>query len=132
MLMFIPHELEIEGRPELRKFPANVLFAKVTTRDGVKVMGSALYEPDVSSFASDGTRRLLRYKNTHGGNCWLQIAYDTEKQAWEGDKIINGKIVGSASGNGWQGFFTHFTLLGLTNGELCVMEKLASPPAVTR
>ena len=132
MLMFIPHELEIEGRPELRKFPANVLFAKVTTKDGVKIMGSALYEPDVSSFASDGTRRLLRYKNTHGGNCWLQIAYDTEKQAWEGDKIINGKIVGSASGNGWQGFFTHFTLLGLTNGELCVMEKLASPPAVTR
>ena len=107
------------------------MFAKVTTKDGVKIMGSALYEPDVSSFAGDGTRRLLRCKNTHGGNCWLQIAYDTEKQAWEGDKIINGKIVGSASGNGWQGFFTHFTLLGLTNRERCVMEKLASPPAVT-
>ena len=130
--MFIPYELELEGRPELRKFPANVLFAKVTTIDGVNVMGSALYEPDVSSFARDGTRHLLSYKNTHGGNCWLQIAYDTEKQAWKGDKIIDGKIVGCAFGNSWQRFFTQFTLLGLKNGERCVMEKLASPPTVTR
>ena len=132
MLMFIPHELEIEGRPELRKFPANVLFAKVTTRDGVKVMGSALYEPDVSSFASDGTRHLLRYRNTHGGDCWLQIVYDTEKQVWEGEKIINGEIAWSAFGNSWKRFFIQFTLLGLKNGECCILEKLASPPTFTR
>ena len=129
--MFIPYELEIEGRPELRNFPANVLFAKFATKDGVKVMGSALYEPDVSSFASDGTKRLMRYRNKHGGDCWLQISYDTEKQVWWGDKIINGKIVGSATGPGWQGFFLHFTLLGLKNGECCVMEKLAAPPTLT-
>jgi len=35
--MFIPYELEIDGRPELRKFPANVLFAKVATKGGVSI-----------------------------------------------------------------------------------------------
>src|SRR5262245_54204524 len=125
--MFVPHELEVEGRPELRRFPANVLFAKVSTRDGVPILGSALYEPDLSSFESSGTRSLLRYKNLHGGNCWLRIAYDSEQETWEGEKIIDGEMVGSASGPGWQGFFAHLTLLGLANGERCHMERLVSP-----
>src|SRR5213592_4195873 len=51
-LMFIPHELEIEGRPKLSKFPLNVLFADYTIRDGVRAMGSALYEPDLLQFGA--------------------------------------------------------------------------------
>jgi hypothetical protein len=102
-----------------------VLFAKFTVRDGQPILRSALYEPDLSSFAREGARHVLRYKNSHGGNRRLQIAYYTKKHAWEGEKIVNGEIVGAASGDDWHGFCAHLTLLGLANGERCEMESLA-------
>ena len=37
---------------------------------------------------------------------------------------MEGKIVGLASGADWKGFFTHLTLLGLANGERCVMGSI--------
>ena len=129
--MFIPHELDIEGRPDLRKLPANVVFAKVGTNEGVPVMGSALYEPDLSSFSCNGSQCSLTYKNKFGGNCWLRITYHTDRQTWEGEKSVEGKIVGSASGADWNGFFTHLTLLGLSNGEQCTMERLPEASSST-
>jgi hypothetical protein len=123
-LMFIPHELDIEGRPELRTLPANVLFAKLGTNAGVPVMGSALYEPTLSSFDFCRSQCSLTYKNKYGGDCWLRITYHTDKQTWEGEKNVEGKLVGVAFGTDWEGFFTQLTLLGLANGECCVMENI--------
>lgn len=125
VLMSIPHELDIEGRPELRKFPANALFAKIGVREGMPVVGLAMYEPDLSSLERSGSHCSLTYRNEYGGDFWLRITYDTDRDVWEGEKRVNGNIVGSAAGSEWNGFFTHLTLLGLANGERCAME---SPP----
>lgn len=122
--MFIPCEFDIEGKPELRKFPVNVLFAKIGLREGVLVIGRAIYDPDLASLDISGSQCSLIYRNKYGGRCWLRITYDTDTEAWEGEKNINGKSVGSASGPEWEGFFTHLTLLGLVNGERCMMERL--------
>ena len=123
-LMFIPNELEIEGRPDLRKLPSNVVFAKVGINAGVPVFGRALYEPDLSSFNSSGSQCSLTYKNKYGGNCWVRITYHSDTQSWEGQKSVEGKIVGFSSGADWKGFFTHLTLQGLASGEHCMMESL--------
>lgn len=123
VLMFIPHELDIEGQPELRKFPTNVLFVKIGVRKGVLVIGRATYEPDLASLDKSESQYTLIYKNKHGGDCWLRITYDADREVWEGEKNVNRKIVGSASGSEWKGFFSHFTLLGLVNGERCIMQS---------
>src|ERR1051325_7376104 len=107
-LMFILRELEIEGRPELSKFPLNVLFADYTIRDGVRTMGSALYEPDLSSLGRSGSKYFLLYNNKYGGDCHLRITYDTEKEAWEGEKIIDRELAWTSHGRDWQLFFEHF------------------------
>jgi len=123
--MFIPHELEIDGRPELRNLPANVLFAKVGTNAGVPVLGSALYEPDLASLDFSGSRCTLTYKNTHCGDGWVRITYDTDSRTWEGEKSVGGKVVWIAFGADWKQFFTQLTLLGLAKGEGCVMESIS-------
>jgi len=130
--MFIPNELDIEGRPDLHRLPANVLFAKIGTNAGVPVIGNALYEPDLSSLECSGSQCSLTYKNKHGGDCWLRITYHTDRQTWNGEKSVEGKIVGFASGADWKGFFTHLTLLGLANGERCVMNSLSDPTQSSR
>jgi hypothetical protein len=124
-LMFIPNELDIEGRPELRKLPASVLFAEVGANEGARVLGSALYEPDLSSLYFDGGECTLRYQNKHGGDSSVRITYHVGKQMWEGEKSVAGKIVGVALGADWKHFFTQLTLLGLAKGEACVMERVA-------
>lgn len=122
--MFIPKELDIEGRPELRKLPKNVLFAKVGTNAGVPVLGSAVYEPDLSSLDFGGSRCCLTYKNKHGGDAWVRITYDTDRQTWQGEKSVEGKAVGMAFGVDWKGFFTQLTLLGLATGEACIFDRI--------
>jgi hypothetical protein len=94
-------------------------------------MGSALYEPDLSSFDSNVSQCSLTYKNKHGGDCWLRITYHIDTKTWEGEKSVEGKVVGFASGAEWKGFFTHLTLLGLAKGERCVMEGLSEASSST-
>ncbi len=120
---FVPHRLEMEERLELNIFPFNVLFAQHGTKDGKRVYGSAVYEPDIQSYRSEGELRSMRYLNGYGGNSMLIISYDTKKAEYHGEKFVNGKSVGMAyGGNNWNLFFAHFTALGLANGERCKFE----------
>ena len=40
------------------------------------MLGSALYQPDLSSLEFKGNQTSLTYKNTHGGDGWVRIIYD--------------------------------------------------------
>ena len=106
-MMFVPFELALEGRPDLKVFPLNILFAQFGSRSGETVVGSALYEPELSSLENEGSLRHMTYKNKYGGDCWVRITYNSETKAWQGDKSVNGKSVGMAMGSTWQKFFYH-------------------------
>ena len=124
-LGFIPYCLEIDGRPELSVFPLNILFAKYKCEtDGRKIMGNALYKPDLESFRSGGKECSMTYRNAYGGNSHLVIKYDQLKKNYTGEKVVNGKWVGMAEGPEWKMFFVHFTALGLSNGERCELEDI--------
>jgi hypothetical protein len=121
---FIPSELKIEGRPDLRVFPLNVLFAKYKTKDGKTIMGSALYEPNIESLKQDKKEWQMRYYNIYNSKDWLLIKYHSEKHTYWGHKFVNNKSAGSAFGIEWKMFFVHFTNLGLVNGERCKFEEV--------
>lgn len=123
-LGFVPHRLEINEMPELNIFPLNVLFTSLGIKDGKQVMGDAIYNPDFSSFKRDGDKYSMQYRNGYGGDSWLRIDYDFKKKSWTGEKFVNGKSAGMAFGTQWQGFFVHFTMLGLTNGERCKFDPI--------
>jgi hypothetical protein len=119
-MMFVPFKLELEGRPDLEVFPHNILFAQIGSRSGERVVGSALYEPDLSSLEDKESLRHMTYKNMYGGDSSVRITYNSETRAWQGSKTVNGKFAGMATGGTWQMFFTHLTRLGLTAGEPCI------------
>lgn len=121
---FVPHPLEITERPELNVFPLNMLFAKRGIKNGKNVMGTALYEPNLESFKREGEKCSMEYRNTHGGTSRLVIEYDMLKKSYHGEKLVNGESAGMASGPEWKMFFVHFTLLGLTKGEMCEFEDI--------
>lgn len=119
---FVPHRLEIEGMPDLGNFPFNVLFASFTIKDESRIMGSAVYEPDITSFKKDGSKSSMKYKNAYGGNSWLIISFDENEKIYKGEKFVEEKSAGMAFGAEWKIFFVHFTALGLTNGERCLFQ----------
>ncbi|MDO8558058.1 MAG: hypothetical protein Q7S09_02605 [bacterium] len=120
---FIPHNLEIAGRPELSVFPFNVMFAQYGTKEGKNVMGSAVYEPDWATFKREGTESSMTYRNSYGGDGYLVITHDGK--SYHGEKYVGGKSAGSADGGlDWKMFFVHFTALGLANGERCKFEDM--------
>ena len=122
---FVPRRLEIEGLPELSDFPFNVLFMSFTAESGVKLSGSALYNPNFYTFKKNGSKLSMQYRNTYGGESWLLIDYDSKNKSWVGEKFVNGKSIGMAYGHEWNVFFIHFTMLGLKNGELCKFDVVA-------
>ncbi len=122
---FVPHRLEIKEIPELNDFPFNVLFASFGIKNGARVMGSAVYNPDFSSFKKDEDKYSMQYRNGYGGDSWLRIDFDFKKRSWIGEKFVNGESAGIAFGSKWQMFFVHFTMLGLKNGEQCKFEPAA-------
>ena len=119
-LGFVPHHLEVPGRPELSAFPLNVLFVKSKIENGVQISGSALYEPDLDTYRKDGDVSSMKYHNIYGSTSHLVIARNEKNKTYHGEKFVNGKLVVSADGgDDWQRFFMQLTMLGLTNGERC-------------
>jgi hypothetical protein len=123
---FVPRRLEIQGRPELGDFPVNVLFARSGTRGGRRVLGVALYEPDLSSFRRDADKCVMEYRNAYGGRSRLVIEHDQSTGRYLGHKLVNNQEVGMAGGGDWPMFFTHFTALGLAGGERCEFHEVSS------
>jgi hypothetical protein len=121
---FIPNCLEINGRPELAVFPFNVVFAKYKKENGQTVMGAAVYEPDLASLKKTGEIYSMEYNNIYGGKNWLVIEYDANLKSYLGNKYVNGKSAGQATGIDWKMFFVHFTALGLSSGEQCESKPL--------
>jgi len=122
---FVPRRLGVEGLPEYSDMPFNVLFSSITAINGIPTMGSALYEPNFSTFKKEGEVYSMEYRNKYGDDCWLRVSYDGQNNSWLGEKFVNGKSVGMADGNEWKMFFVHFTMLGLANGERCLFEKIS-------
>ena len=121
---FIPHRLEINDQPELSVFPFNILFANFKTEDGKTIMGSALYEPDLKSLKKEENKWSMYYPNAYGGKSWILIEYNPIKNSYYGEKTVNDKFAGGATGIEWNMFFMHLTFLGLTNGEKCMLEEV--------
>ena len=59
---FIPHRLDIVGRPELNDFPYNILFVSYRRTNGTDLSGTALYEPEIKSYRIEEDARLLDYR----------------------------------------------------------------------
>ena len=130
---FIPHRLEVSDRPEYSCFPRNVLFVSYRNADGRLQAGTALYEPDFHTYRKEGDLSSMRYRNIYGDECQLVIDYDEQHRRYRGEKSVNGKSVGCAYGvYNWQLFFTHFTMLGLADGEKCRFEDIEDVLAMCR
>ncbi len=118
---FVPQRLEISWKPEWNRYPFNVLFmgGKVES-DGRETTGSAIYEPEFSTYKQDGRLSCMRYRNIYGGDCHLMIAFDDENKKYCVKKFVNGECVNTTDGgDDWDLFFIHLTLSGLANGEQC-------------
>ena len=120
---FIPKRLEMPDRPELSVFPYNVLFMSMKLQSGKKIIGTALYEPEVETYKETGNKMKMRYRNVYGGNNWLEITYEPERDYYVGRKYINGKQEGTGFALGWKMFFFYFTALGVIHGETCLLEE---------
>lgn len=119
-IMFVPRRLEIPDRPELNNFSLNIAFCTVTLNDNnVERQETALYEPDLSTFTQDGAKQKMKYYNNRDPkrHFWAEIIYDTGKKIYTGTKYNCDKYAGGAFGINWDTFWSHFTALGLTNGE---------------
>ena len=120
---FIPHKLDIEGKPELCDFPYNVLYISYKRVRGIDISGTAIYEPEIESYRIHKTAKVLDYKNIYGpGNLLIISRF---KDSWEGRKVINDKEVLIATGGNWKQFFVQLTMLGLSKGERCKYEPLS-------
>ena len=124
-LMFVPSELEVNDRQGHQIFPENVLFVKSGVVSGKRAVGSALYEPVLSSFQKNGAIQTLTYANKYGPESLLHIKYDSQERSWKGEKHVNGEFVGFAIGTEWNRFFHQLALLGLSVGEPCAFVALA-------
>ena len=118
---FVPHRLDIEGRPELSDFPFNVLYVSWKRVNGVDVSGTAVYYPELDTYRLAVDARVMNYRNIYGRENLLVITKYADK--WEGVKIINDKRVITAFGINWQQFFVQLTAFGLSDGEKCKFKR---------
>jgi len=124
VLAFVPRHLEINKRPELGRFPLNILFARLVNMNAKAYIASALYEPDFSSFIEQEKQSQMTYKNVYGDGSKIVIEYDKNENIYVGTKTVNNKSAGHAVGGEWKMFFVHLTTLGLTNGERCDFKEI--------
>ncbi|HTZ48072.1 MAG TPA: hypothetical protein VMH20_10790 [Verrucomicrobiae bacterium] len=123
---FIPQRLTVPDKPEYFPFPENVLFVSHRSSGGRLESGSALYQPDFETYEAGTHGSSMTYRNVYGDNWYLVIEYNERGKRYRGQKFVNGQSVGEAcGGDDWQSFFTHFTLLGLSNGEKCKFDYLS-------
>lgn len=125
---FIPKPLRLENKPELSVFPFNVLIGRYTIRDGKQTLGSALYEPDLSSLKMDKSKNLiLIYKNRYDSRYSLRIFLDKSLKKRTCEKYCEKELIATASGvldwektdESWKKFFMQVALIGLDHGETC-------------
>lgn len=125
---FLPKPLRLENKPELSVFPFNVLIGRYTIRDGKQILGSALYEPDLSSLKMDESRNLiLVYKNRYDSRYKLKIFLDKSLKIRICEKYRENELIATANGildwektdESWKKFFMQVALIGLDNGETC-------------
>lgn len=124
---FIPKSLKINDRPELSIFPLNVLIGRYTIRDGKKMFGSALYEPDISSFIEDKESGIMsmRFYNKYNHDYWLEMEYEFKNKKRRCQKMCKGEQCGIAfGGENWNGFFVQVSFLGLYEGETCKFDEV--------
>jgi hypothetical protein len=108
---FIPSELIVDGRPELAVFPLSIMYSNP---------GSAvynLYDPDLSTYKCGEEKCAMAYFSRFKRNWHIIIIRDKKSGHYEGRKYHNGKMVLSAIGGDWNGFFGQLTLFGLSEGE---------------
>lgn len=125
---FIPKPLGLIDKPELSIFPLNVLIGRYTIRDGKQVLGSVLYEPDLSSLILDNEGSLiLIYRSRYDSRYYLKLLLDKTYKNRKCEKYKDLELLGSTHGiidwekqdESWNIFFRHVAMLGLDNGEKC-------------
>jgi hypothetical protein len=123
---FVPHRLEIKDLPKYNNFPFNILFVSYANINGVDTSGSAIYNPDFSTFQDDENKQSMIYYNQYDDdrNWTVMIVYDKQKESWEGIKYCKSESRGSGYGTQWDKFFVHLTAIGLVKGERVKFEKM--------
>jgi len=123
---FVPHRLEIKDLPKYDNFPFNILFVSYANINGVDTSGSAVYNPDLSTFQEDGEKQSMTYYNQYDDdrNWTVVIDYDKQKGSWEGTKYCKGEFMGGGGGAEWNMAFTHLTAIGVAEGERVKFEKM--------
>lgn len=125
---FIPKPLGLIDKPELSVFPFNVLIGRYTVRDGKQMLGSVLYEPDLSSLKIDDTGNLLMlYRNRYDFRYYLKIYLNEGLTKRTCEKYRETELIATADGvinwekqdESWNLFFRQVALIGLDNGETC-------------
>lgn len=125
---FIPKPLELVAKPELSIFPLNVLIGRYTVREGKQVLGSVLYEPDLSSLILDSEGSLvLTYRSRYDFRYFLKLSLDKTFKCRKCEKYKETELLGTTHGTidwqkqneSWYNFFRHVAILGLDNGEKC-------------
>lgn len=121
---FIPKQLEIENRHDLRVFPNKVVFMSYKTDDhGRLICGSSFYVPLLETLEQAADRWEMRYANEYGSDCWLRMIYYPESKSYRAEKYIRGELtIITNGGPDWKTFFIHLTMNGLQNSEKCVFD----------
>ncbi|MBI5467315.1 MAG: hypothetical protein HY975_03860 [Candidatus Kerfeldbacteria bacterium] len=114
-----PKKLQIPGRPELSVFPLQVAFMAVAEDDHRLVAICSSYIPDLATYAVAGSKRSLHYNNVQGGGSQLHITFDEVGGGYVGEKVVDGRSIGLATGRDWREFFTRLAGVGLAEGERC-------------
>jgi len=125
---FIPKKLKLESSPELAIFPLNVLIGRYTAKDGKTILGSVLYEPDLSSLIVNEKKDLiLKYRNRYDRRYYLKMIIENGNKLRRCEKYKDKEKIGITYGvinwdkqdESWNLFFQHVALLGLDKGERC-------------
>ncbi len=94
---FIPHELEVPDRPELRYFPQNVL------------IGDNLFEPWLTSHRGMPYRAEMFYFTQSDPNLRLAIVHGYNGN-YAGRLYRGEELIRESTGPDWKTFFTHLTM----------------------